>query len=221
MDKELCFIIEEDKLFLETTLVDYNNVPIFFVCKGIKEYYLVLCIDMNELSYYVTKVDTYNLFLLLHQGITMREAILKAKTFYEVKTGDEIVKDIVSRRNIGEIDISFLPEAGAMYEVLTENVEKYVADFDTHYLCAESFQKKKLGYGFDTPINVILSGVERKIDVAVGKVYVVMDIGVEKLKKEFSWATSEEQEVKVHEISKEKTKERDCFNVLNQGFLVA
>ena len=33
MEKELCFIIEEDKLFLEKVLVDYLDVPIFFYAK--------------------------------------------------------------------------------------------------------------------------------------------------------------------------------------------
>ena len=33
MDRELCFYIEGNALYLEQVLVDYNSIPIFFVCR--------------------------------------------------------------------------------------------------------------------------------------------------------------------------------------------
>ena len=39
MKKELCFVIDSVKVYLEQVLVDYIDVPIFFLCKGNEQYY--------------------------------------------------------------------------------------------------------------------------------------------------------------------------------------
>lgn len=36
MNKELCFKLDNDKLYLDQALVNYNDIPIFFICKGKK-----------------------------------------------------------------------------------------------------------------------------------------------------------------------------------------
>ncbi len=36
MEKELCFNIEGKELYLEHTLVDYNDIPIFFYAETMK-----------------------------------------------------------------------------------------------------------------------------------------------------------------------------------------
>ena len=40
MKKELCFIIDGQELYLEKVLVDYMEVPIFFLCKAGEKYYI-------------------------------------------------------------------------------------------------------------------------------------------------------------------------------------
>lgn len=42
VNKELCFIIENVKLYLEQVLVDYDGFPVFFLCRGENQYYAVL-----------------------------------------------------------------------------------------------------------------------------------------------------------------------------------
>lgn len=64
MDKILCFKLNNDELYLNQILVDYTNIPIFFICKGKKDYYLVLLTDYNNYNYIIvtiTKDDIYNL----------------------------------------------------------------------------------------------------------------------------------------------------------------
>ena len=53
VNSKLCFRIENIELYLEQVLVDYMDIPIFFLCKGVGEYYLVLCTNINELNYII------------------------------------------------------------------------------------------------------------------------------------------------------------------------
>ena len=155
MNKELCFIIENQNLYLEQILVDYMNIPIFFLCKGDGKYYLVLRTDIDELCYIVTPlslVDTYN---LLHGKTPMRNVILKQKTYWMVNSGDEINKDIVVSMNIDTIDESCLPEENACFEMLTKQMENYVSKFDKEFYDKDCFVERahvckrySEGYGF-------------------------------------------------------------------------
>lgn len=130
MCKELCFNIEGVNIYLEQVLVDYVNVPIFFLCSGEKQYYLALCTDIEELNYIVVKLsleDTYN---LLHGNITMRKAILKQPEYWDIVSGEEISLDTVEKKNINTIKMDLLPEEGACFEILTNQIKKFVQNFD-------------------------------------------------------------------------------------------
>ena len=66
MSRELCFNIENQDLYLEQVLVDYMDIPIFFLCKNKKQYYIALCTDIDELRYIVTKLSLSEVYNLLH-----------------------------------------------------------------------------------------------------------------------------------------------------------
>ena len=66
MSKDLCFIIKDRKIYMEQVLVDYMDVPIFFLCKEESQYYLALCVDIEELQYVVTKLSLLDVYDLLH-----------------------------------------------------------------------------------------------------------------------------------------------------------
>ena len=66
MDRTLCFIIEDQNIYLEQVLVEYMGVPIFFVCHDEKQRYLALCVDVDELQYFVTMIAPRDMFDLLH-----------------------------------------------------------------------------------------------------------------------------------------------------------
>lgn len=140
MEKELCFYIEGNKLYLEQVLVDYNDVPIFFICKDEKTYYAVLCTDMEELSYIVVSLSEVELYNLLHGKLSMREVFTRQQKYWEVKSGAEIELDTVICRPIKEIDCSALPQEGAYFEILTDEVSSYVRKFDTTFLSTEQFE---------------------------------------------------------------------------------
>ena len=120
MEATLCFNIEGIELYLEQVLVDYNDIPIFFLCTGEREQYLALCYDLDELNYIIVKVSLEDVYNLLHSKITMRNIILKQKFYWNVLSGEEITLDKVVKHSISELDLSILPCEGAYFTVFSE-----------------------------------------------------------------------------------------------------
>lgn len=120
MNKELCFIIDKQELMLEQILVDYNKVPVYFICKDNQnQYYVVLCTDIDNEKYIITKTDINKLIKLLKQKITMRDLILSEKDFWEVTAGENIEKDICKNKNINLINLEDLPYENSYFKVVT------------------------------------------------------------------------------------------------------
>ena len=120
MSKELCFNIENKALYLEQVLVEYMSVPIFFLCKSQKQYYIALCTDMEELNYIVCSLSQTTVYNLLHGVQPMQDVILSQDFFWEVFSGDTIAEDCVQKKAMKELDRSILPEEGAYFEIVTE-----------------------------------------------------------------------------------------------------
>ncbi len=140
MDKELCFFVEDSKLYLEQVLVDYNDIPIFFVCKDKMKYYAVLCSDIEELNYIVVNLPDIDLYNLLHGKLSMRSVFTNQKSYWEIISGDTIESDIVIRKSVEEINYSVLPEEGACFEVLTDDISSYIQNFDKEFLTKGNFK---------------------------------------------------------------------------------
>ena len=134
MGEELCFNIENKNLYLEQVLVDYNDIPIFFLCKDNKHYYIVLCTNTDEMHYVVTKASLYDVYNLLHGYIPMRDVILKQREYWDVITGDEICLDEVVKKNMDEIKMDLLPDENAYFKILTNQIKLYVDKFDCELL---------------------------------------------------------------------------------------
>ena len=117
MDKQLCFKLNNDELYLDQTLVDYNGIPIFFISFTNKEYYLILCTDCKNYNYNIVIISVSDIYNLLHQKITMKDVILTQEEYWEVISGNEISNDIVTKKSINEIDFSCLPKEGFYYTV--------------------------------------------------------------------------------------------------------
>ena len=133
MDNKLCFRIENTELYLEQVLVDYMGIPIFFVCKGEGEYYLVLCTDIDELNYIIVKLSMNDVYELLHGGELIRNVILKQEEYWNVISGREIPLDEVKRLSISELDVGLLPKEDVYFEIVSTKLENYVKKFDTQY----------------------------------------------------------------------------------------
>ena len=133
MDSELCFKIENIELYLEQVLVDYMDIPIFFLCKDEGSYYLVLCTDVDELNYIIVRLSMNDVYGLLHGEESIYNTILKQNEYWNVISGREIPLDEVKRLSISELDVGLLPKEDVYFEIVSTKLENYVKKFDTQY----------------------------------------------------------------------------------------
>lgn len=133
MNSNLCFRIEGIELYLEQVLVDYMDIPIFFLCKGESNHYLVLCTDIDELNYIIVRLSMDNVYELLHGEESIRNSILKQEEYWNIISGKEISSDKVERLNISELDVDLLPKENVYFEIVSKKLEDYVKNFDTEY----------------------------------------------------------------------------------------
>lgn len=139
MNNELCFNIENQKLYLEQVLVDYMDIPIFFLCKGENQYYIALCTDIDEFHYIVEKLSLLDVYNLLHGKVPMRDVILKQKEYWNVVSGNDISLDIVTKKKIDTLETSLLPEENACFKILTKQMQIYVQQFDCDFFATQYF----------------------------------------------------------------------------------
>lgn len=131
MNKEVCFTIDSNKLFLEKNLVDYNGVPVFFICKdSIGRYYIVLCIDIEEEKYLIAATTVHKLVELLRQKMTMRDLILKGENFWEVTAGDTLEEDCCVQKDVESINMEDLPYENSYFKVITKEHEYFLNELE-------------------------------------------------------------------------------------------
>lgn len=133
MNSNLCFRIEGIELYLEQVLVDYMDIPIFFLCKDEGSYYLVLCTDVDELNYIIVRLSMNDIYGLLHGEESIYNTILKQNEYWNVISGREIPLDEVKRLSISELDVGLLPKEDVYFEIVSTKLENYVKKFDTQY----------------------------------------------------------------------------------------
>lgn len=131
MNSNLCFRIEGIELYLEQVLVDHMGIPIFFLCKGEGNYYLVLCTDIDELNYIIVKLSMNDVYKLLHGEGSIRNIILKQDEYWNVISGEEISLDEIERLSISELDVGLLPKENVYFEIVSTKLENYAKKFDT------------------------------------------------------------------------------------------
>ena len=147
MEKTLCFSIDGRTLYLEHVLIDYEHIPVYFLCKDEKEqYYVCLCTDIQELSYIVVSATSIDVYMLLNGSLTMRAIIEQQANFWQIISGYEVSEDIVALKPINQLDTSSLPEVGAYFSVLTKETEEYVAKFNHEFLTKGTFHELSTEY---------------------------------------------------------------------------
>lgn len=164
MNKELCFCIENKDIYLEQILVDYMNIPIFFLCSESQQYYVALCTDIDELNYIVVKLSLVDVYYLLHGIIPMRDVILKQKEYWDIVSGNEIASDLVVKKSIDEIELETLPEEAADFKILTEQMRLFVQKFDNEFLANQYFLESDKtaemnGFSTNLPVDTILENI--------------------------------------------------------------
>lgn len=137
MNKELCFIIDEKKLYLEKVLVEYNDIPIFYLCRNENEYYIVLCSDMEGETYIIVKPTRLEVLDLLHGKLSMQDIILNQKLFWKVSAGEDISQDNVETNTVDQIEYEALPYEDAFYEIPSPDMEEFVRQFENQLMTGD------------------------------------------------------------------------------------
>ena len=67
-----------------------------------------------------------DMFNLLHGKISMRNAFLSQKTYWEIETGENATQDSVLEKSTKEINPKLLPDENAYYELMSPEVAEYI-----------------------------------------------------------------------------------------------
>lgn len=126
MKKIKCFAINGIELFLEVVLIEYDSIPMLFLCKANKEYYLVLCTDTENLSYIIINPKVEDIIKMLEGKMAMKDIFSAQEHFWDVESGEEISDDNVTLKKITEIDETVLPFEGEVYEIISDEVREYL-----------------------------------------------------------------------------------------------
>lgn len=132
MMEQVFFIIDGEELILDKVLVEFDETPIFFVCKNKNAYFIALNIDLDEERYILTRISLNGLSKMLHGKITMRELFLQSDKYWEIMVGEELGKDTVCEKSIAEIPLELLPYEGAYLKIATKDMEVYIDEIDTN-----------------------------------------------------------------------------------------
>ncbi len=127
-DNQRCFIIEHQELYLDCVLIEFNGTPLFFVCKNEKGiYYIVLCYDIDTLSYYVAECrDSMVVADMIKGKVAMVDVFINALSIWDISTGESIEDDIVYKIKFEALRTDCLPNNNAYYEIIDSSVKDYV-----------------------------------------------------------------------------------------------
>lgn len=142
MKEQVFFIINGQELVLDQVLVEFDETPIFFVCKYNQDYFISSCADLEEERYIVTGISLNRLSKMLHGKITMRDLMLQADKFWDIIVGEDAGKDIVVEESISKMPLDVLPYEGAYLKIATEDLEEYVKKIDAILYGEEGWENK-------------------------------------------------------------------------------
>ncbi len=140
MNNDVCFIIDNNELYFEKCLVDYD-IPIFYVCKDSKgNRYIVLCYDTDEMSYLVAKSNNSEIVQMLEKKITMKQIFEKSKNIWKIYTEDDLESDKVEGVEFESINSEDLPVEKSFFEIASKDLKEY---YDFIKCESEGYKLKK------------------------------------------------------------------------------
>lgn len=126
MNKELCFLINNQHLYLDMNIVTFD-IPLLFTCfDDDNQKYLVLCCDSQKLRYLVVKINNAVLKNMLLSKITMKDSLKQADRIWEIISQDEIKDDIINEKVISEISDDDLPQEGTYLKYINKDISNYI-----------------------------------------------------------------------------------------------
>lgn len=115
-----CFTINGNELYLVLNLVDFNGIPLYFICKdNTGQYYICLCYDIDYEKYIIVKTDIDRIYKLLTQNITMRDIITMESEFLDVSILGE--EDICSLKDMKDINFDILSDKNSYFNITNEH----------------------------------------------------------------------------------------------------
>ena len=116
----MIFTINDNELYLVLNLVDFNGIPLYFICKdNTGQYYICLCYDIDYEKYIIVKTDIDRIYKLLTQNITMRDIITMESEFLDVSILGE--EDICSLKDMKNINFDILPDKNSYFNITNEH----------------------------------------------------------------------------------------------------
>ncbi len=141
MEQEKCFNIDGKDIWLDQILIDFNEIPLLFICfDADKNYYAVLCTDIDNMQYIIVPQRLDNISKMLHQRISMRELFIISKWFWKVQAKDDLSDDVVVKKSIEELDAGILPKESAVFKIFTKDLEDYRDSIDNRLLAEVMFE---------------------------------------------------------------------------------
>ena len=158
MNKEICFFIDGNALFLDKVLVSFNDAPIFFVCcDDSQNYYIALCINMETLEYIIVQCSLQMLYQMLVKKIEMREPFVAANHFWKVTAGASVEEDEVCCLQKASMDLSVLPYQHAFYDAKNKEDVDYVEQIESIYCVKENFSTIETTANLENAINTMMA----------------------------------------------------------------
>lgn len=170
MNGTVFFVIEGRELIVEQVLVEYNEAPIFFVCKNEKKYYIASCTDLEKERYLVANVELSSLAKMLHGQISMRKFLLQVAEYWDVIVGEDVSKDIVVRKSITEVSLDDLPYEEAYFTVATKEIERYIEKVD-EILYGEGDWEPKPDVVWNEYIEEFIKRASQEYDILFQEIY--------------------------------------------------
>lgn len=170
MNETTFFVIDDRELKIEQVLVEYNEAPIFFVCKNDNSYYIVLCLDLKKERYLVERVELSNLAKMLHGQISMRKVLLQPQFYWEVSVGEDVLHDVVIERKMEEVSLDDLPFEDAYLTISTNEMKRFVEKIDS-LLYSKGIWEKKSIENLTMCVEEIWNATPEAYDIVIQEIY--------------------------------------------------
>lgn len=226
MEKNLCFILNEKKVYMDQCLLE-DEIPIFFSCTDDdNNYYIALCTDMELMCYCVVNIAITQLRDMLYGKISMREIFTQQRFFWQVISVDgDAVNDRVVYNSIDHIKSDDLPLENAFFRLFSEELREYAnsiekkvvaGSFESFPMCTNEVLKD-INDGKEINAQVeckMLSAFAETYSKAVKREFVVTVKIAEKVKIEYNREancilTKEKRSVEGNDITEEKVVVKD------------
>lgn len=116
-----CFALHnKNHIYLDKVLVDFNGMPVFFICVNEKgQYYVCYCYDIENLKYIVTEISVGHLWALIRGEYSFRDAVIHNKMCFDIITfqeNKEFLCDIVILKPASHLPEEILPYPNTYYD---------------------------------------------------------------------------------------------------------